>query len=547
MIETRPDWCVSRQRAWGVPIAVFVHKATGEVLRDPEVVERIARAFEAEGADAWWTARPAGVPGQRLCRRRLREGRRHPRRLVRQRLHPRHRAGAAPRAAMAGLALSRGLRPASRLVPFLAAGELRHARPRSLRGRADPRLRRRRRRPQDVEVPGQRRLAHRPDEDPRCRHPAPVGGQRRLHRGSAHRQGDPGRDRRHLSPPAQHAALSPGQPRRLHRGRAAAARRRCPSSSAGSCTGWPSSTSRCAPATASSTIPRLYGAAARVLRQRPVGLLLRRAQGRALLRRRRTACAAAPRAPCSTSCSAASPPGWRRCWCSRPRRPGSPASPTRRSVHLRVFPDVPADWRDPALGARWERIREVRRVVTGALELERKEKRIGASLQAAPDGLSGRGRPRAAGRASIWPSSRSPAASRCADGPAPAGAFTLEDVPGVAVVPGAGRGREMRCAAGRSCRRWRHRPSICAGAAPTPSPPRGRPEPACASCIGRPCWRWRVLVAGPGHQMGWCWPSLDPLPGRSLVTAVLQPGPGLEPRRQLRHARRVWATTGPGC
>ena len=58
MIETRPDWTVSRQRAWGVPIAIFVHKATGEVLRDPEVVERVARAFEAEGADAWWTRDP---------------------------------------------------------------------------------------------------------------------------------------------------------------------------------------------------------------------------------------------------------------------------------------------------------------------------------------------------------------------------------------------------------------------------------------------------------------------------------------------------------
>jgi isoleucyl-tRNA synthetase len=58
MIESRPDWCVSRQRAWGVPIAVFVHKASGEVLRDPAVVERIANAFEAEGADAWYTRDP---------------------------------------------------------------------------------------------------------------------------------------------------------------------------------------------------------------------------------------------------------------------------------------------------------------------------------------------------------------------------------------------------------------------------------------------------------------------------------------------------------
>ena len=55
MIAERPDWCVSRQRAWGVPIAVFVDKRSGEALRDPAVVERIASAFEEEGADAWWS------------------------------------------------------------------------------------------------------------------------------------------------------------------------------------------------------------------------------------------------------------------------------------------------------------------------------------------------------------------------------------------------------------------------------------------------------------------------------------------------------------
>jgi len=63
MVEHRPDWCVSRQRAWGVPIAVFVHKATGEVLRDAEVCRRIAQAFRAEGADAWWTRDPADFLG----------------------------------------------------------------------------------------------------------------------------------------------------------------------------------------------------------------------------------------------------------------------------------------------------------------------------------------------------------------------------------------------------------------------------------------------------------------------------------------------------
>lgn len=49
MIETRPDWCISRQRAWGVPIAIFVEKKTGELLRDQDVVDRIAAAFESEG------------------------------------------------------------------------------------------------------------------------------------------------------------------------------------------------------------------------------------------------------------------------------------------------------------------------------------------------------------------------------------------------------------------------------------------------------------------------------------------------------------------
>jgi len=58
MIAARPDWCISRQRAWGVPIAVFVEKETGQPLRDADVVARIVAAFREEGADSWYASPP---------------------------------------------------------------------------------------------------------------------------------------------------------------------------------------------------------------------------------------------------------------------------------------------------------------------------------------------------------------------------------------------------------------------------------------------------------------------------------------------------------
>jgi isoleucyl-tRNA synthetase len=54
MIENKPDWVMSRQRAWGVPICVFVHKETKELLHDSSVDAAIAAAFESEGGDAWF-------------------------------------------------------------------------------------------------------------------------------------------------------------------------------------------------------------------------------------------------------------------------------------------------------------------------------------------------------------------------------------------------------------------------------------------------------------------------------------------------------------
>tara|TARA_B100001175_G_scaffold306297_1_gene304233 strand:- start:82 stop:2820 length:2739 start_codon:yes stop_codon:yes gene_type:complete len=54
MIETRPDWCVSRQRVWGVPLPIFISKKTGEVLVDEKVFENIAKIYENEGSDCWF-------------------------------------------------------------------------------------------------------------------------------------------------------------------------------------------------------------------------------------------------------------------------------------------------------------------------------------------------------------------------------------------------------------------------------------------------------------------------------------------------------------
>ena len=58
MVGSRPDWNISRQRAWGVPIAIFAHKDTEQPLRDPKIVARIVEAVKKDGADIWYTGDP---------------------------------------------------------------------------------------------------------------------------------------------------------------------------------------------------------------------------------------------------------------------------------------------------------------------------------------------------------------------------------------------------------------------------------------------------------------------------------------------------------
>jgi isoleucyl-tRNA synthetase len=111
------------------------------------------------------------------------------------------------------------------------------------------------------------------------------------------------------------------------------------------------------------------------------------------------------------------------------RFPGDEAS-----VHLRQFPAIPNAWRDEALAAKWRKIRQVRRVVTGALEIERKEGRIGSSLEAAPKVYVADKDLRAALHGVDLAEIAITSGARLLLGEGPDKAFRLDDVTGVAVM-----------------------------------------------------------------------------------------------------------------
>ncbi len=118
------------------------------------------------------------------------------------------------------------------------------------------------------------------------------------------------------------------------------------------------------------------------------------------------------------------------------------------SVHLETIPVPDPAWLDETLAAKWEQVFQVRRVITGALEVERREKRIGSSLEAAPEIIIADKALAAAVNDIDWAEIAITSGAKLKSGKVPEGAFTLDEVVGVAVVPKLAKGK--KCA-----RSWR--------------------------------------------------------------------------------------------
>ncbi|MFZ1920717.1 MAG: isoleucine--tRNA ligase [Xanthobacteraceae bacterium] len=127
--------------------------------------------------------------------------------------------------------------------------------------------------------------------------------------------------------------------------------------------------------------------------------------------------------------------------------------PAAVSVHLEQFPLIPASWRDDALAEKWRQLRNVRRVVTGALELERAGKRIGSSLEAHPLIHIADAELFAAAADADLAELCITSGAALVEGGGPPDAFRLPDVPGVAVVPELAQGK--KCA-----RSWKISPAV---------------------------------------------------------------------------------------
>jgi isoleucyl-tRNA synthetase len=463
MIETRPDWCVSRQRAWGVPIAVFVHKGTGEVLRDPEVVERIAAAFEAEGADAWWTRNPQDFLGSSYAAPDYEKvddildvwfdsGCTHAT-VLEQRPELQWPASLY----LEGSDQHRGWFHSSLLESCATRGRAPYDAVLTHGFVVDAEGRKMSKSLGNVVAPNDLMKTHGADilrlwvvsgdytEDLRIGREILEGTAdtyRRLRNTLRYLLGNlAGFTEAERLPAAEMPELERWVLHRL--AELDEQVRGCNREF-----DFPKLAAQLHNFCGSDLSAFYFDVRKDALYCDPVDSVRRRA-ARTVLDHLFN-CLTAWLAPVLVFTA-------EEAWLTR--------FPHGASVHLRVFPDVPAAWRNVALGRRWERIREVRRVVTGALELERREKRIGASLQAAPTVyLDEDDRRLLAGLDAAELAITSDIV--LATEPPPDGAFTLDDVAGVSVVPGLASGEKcVRC--------WRVLPEVL-----------GSEEKLCLRCTG---------------------------------------------------------------
>ena len=266
MIASRPDWCISRQRIWGVPIAVFLCEACNQPIIDHDLNKQDRRSLRARRRRGLAHHRcrpsaPSRSPMRWLRRHKIPQGNRHSRRMVRLRRQlvcrlrvrprPEDRLCVLPKRKGHGVPLSRGRRPASRLVPLISAHLGGSARPRALLPRRHRRLDPRRAGPRHVQIPRQRRRSGRYRQPHGRRNRPSLGRLGRLPRGHGRQREPNAALRRPLPQAAQHLPFPPRQPARLRSGP-----RPCPRGRA--CCPW---TVTCSPAPATS--PRRSSAGTR--------------------------------------------------------------------------------------------------------------------------------------------------------------------------------------------------------------------------------------------------------------------------------------------
>ena len=445
MIEQRPDWCVSRQRTWGVPIPVFVHKQTGEPLRDQKVVDRVAEAFETEGADAWFTSDPQRFLGKDhraedfeqvtdIVEVWFESGSTHS--FV---LEARPNLDWPAALYLEGSDQHRGWFHSSLLescgtrgrAPYEAV--LTHGFVLDEKGRAMSKSRGVGISPQEIidksgaDIIRLWVVASDYEEDLRI---GPeilryqVDAYRRLRNTLRFLLGNlAGFDPAERLPRDEMPELERWILHRLH-GLDALVRQGCADFDFHVI--YQGLHNFCAIDLSAFYFDvrkdTLYCDRPDAPRRRACRTALDEIFG----------CLTAWLAP--ILCFTAEEAWWAR------------GAPEPESVHLRLFPEIPAEWNDPALAAKWAKVREVRRVVTGALEIERAEKRIGSSLLAHPtvyierpdlvEALDGIDLAEAAITSDLTVVERAP----------PDGAFTIEEVAGVGVEVGLARGEKcQRC------------------------------------------------------------------------------------------------------